>query len=119
MFLSHVICARCCVATGPGQRERIDPSLVPRHIHVIPSGGGGGQRMSAAGPRGAGPRGAPSRGHGMPQPMIPTAINQHAQPGTAMTRSPVHIQAPTGNYRPISFAACCTSSSSSSYSFIE
>ena len=111
LFLLFVInkdyssmCTTMLHCTEPGQRERVDRSLVPSHIHVVASGGG--RRTSATGPRGAGPpRGAPSRGHRMPQPMIPTGINQRAP--APSTRPPTHVQAPTGQTQTPPASICC------------
>ena len=73
---------------GPGQRERVDRSLIPSNIRVVASGQ---QRTSAP----TSPRG---RGTPMQQAMIPTGYNH--QPSGPAARRPLtqtqQGQPPTG-----------------------
>jgi len=89
---------RCCV--GPGQRERVDRSLVPTNIRVVQGGGGGGQRRPSTGHARGGGRGG--RGGGMmprQQAMIPTGIQQQQPARHPVARPPMqpsHNPTPTG-----------------------
>ena len=82
-----VLCA------GPGQRERVDRSLVPSHIRVVQ---GGQRRTSAAPPSGGGGGGG---GRRQPTALIPTGY-QHQPPGIRLPTAvqTQHSKAPSGKH---------------------